>query len=268
MRPQSLATENFFYFFLRLRKAEIRRTVQALRARHPDETSEQLARRIIESYTSVSFLGGALLHLPFLLPGVGQALQVLGFVGGAGALTRMHLYLILEIALAYGKDIDDEARVPEMAAVVAATGLAAGAPLALQALDLNPLLTLPASGLAAASVAHLIGEAAIQHYRGEIDRAAPVSAEPCGCPPTKPRSERVEAPMPEIQQPPVIEPPPSPVAETRKPSASESLHSPGVESSKSLSGLPEKGGRKPEPPRKGFGPRAPKLGAKRTPRAS
>jgi len=36
---QSLATENFFYFFLRLRKGEIRRTVQALRARHPEETS-------------------------------------------------------------------------------------------------------------------------------------------------------------------------------------------------------------------------------------
>ena len=170
---QSLATENFLYFFLRLRKQEIRRTVQALRAQYPDETAEQLARRIIDSYASVSFLGGTLMHLPLLLPGIGQALQLLGFVGGAASLTRMHLYLILEIALAYGKDIDDEARVPEMVAVVAATGLVAGAPLALQALDLNPFYALPASGLTAAAVARLIGEAAIKQYTGSTDRARP-----------------------------------------------------------------------------------------------
>ena len=176
--PQSLTTENFFYFFLRLRKAEIRRTVHALRARYPDETSEQLARRIIESYTSLSFLGGALMHLPFLLPGIGQALQLFGFVGGASALTRMHLYLILEIALAYGKNIDDEARISEMIAVVAATGLAVGTPLALQALDLNPLFALPASGLTAAAVAHLIGETAIQYYARETAEFRSAPAEP------------------------------------------------------------------------------------------
>jgi hypothetical protein len=49
--------------------------------------------------------------------------EFLGFVGGTAAITRMHLYLILEIALLYGMDIDDEARVPEMIAVVAATSL-------------------------------------------------------------------------------------------------------------------------------------------------
>ena len=46
----------------------------------------------------------------------GQALKILGVAGGASVLTRMHLYLIMEIALLYGKDIEDQARVPEMVA--------------------------------------------------------------------------------------------------------------------------------------------------------
>jgi hypothetical protein len=168
---QSLATDQFFYFFLRLRKQEIRGTVQALKARCPDESPEQLARRIIASHSSLSFLGGALMHLPLMLPGVGQVLKLLGFVGGASALTRMHLYLILEIALVYGRDIDDQARVPEMAAVVAATGLAASTPIVLQILELNPIYAIPVSGLSAVAVAQLIGNAAIQYYSGPATEA-------------------------------------------------------------------------------------------------
>jgi hypothetical protein len=169
---QSILTEEFFYFFLRLRKARVRMVVDAIQARFPDETPEQLARRLIASQTQLSFLGGALLHLPWLIPGLGQTLQFLGLVGGGAALTRMHLYLILEIALVYGQDIDDEARVPEMVAVVAATGLAAGTPLLLNALDLNPLLALPAAGLTASAVAQLIGDQAIRFYGKALEGPA------------------------------------------------------------------------------------------------
>jgi uncharacterized protein (DUF697 family) len=107
-----------------------------------------------------------------LIPGLGLALGLLGFVGGTSALTRMHLYLILEIALLYGKDIDDQARVPEMVSVVLATGLAAGAPLLVQALEVTPLLALPAGGLTSAAVARLVGENAIRHYSRELPELA------------------------------------------------------------------------------------------------
>jgi hypothetical protein len=169
---QGILTENFFYFFLRLRKVHVRKVVETINARFPDETLEQRARRLIEAQTSLSFLGGALTHLPMLIPGLGLALGLLGFVGGASALTRMHLYLIMEIALLYGKDIDDKARVPEMVSVVMATGLAAGAPLLVQALEINPLLALPAGGLTTAAVAKLIGESAIRHYSRELPEPA------------------------------------------------------------------------------------------------
>jgi hypothetical protein len=171
---QSILAEEFFYFFLRLRKGRVRQVAAAVKCRFPDETPEQQARRLISAQSQLSFLGGAILHLPMLIPGLGQALRLLGVVGGGACLTRMHLYLILEIALLYGKDIDDQARVPEMAAVVAGTGLAVAAPVLMNALDLNPLVSLPAAGLTASAVAQLVGEGAIRLYRDALE-ASPAS---------------------------------------------------------------------------------------------
>lgn len=171
--PQSMLADQFFYFFLRLRKARIRAVVQAVNSSYPEETAEQKARRLIEAQTPLSFLGGALIHLPMLLPGLGQAFQFLGFVGGTSVITRMHLYLILEIALLYGMDIDDEARVPEMLAVVAATGLAAGVPLLANVLDVTPVFSLPAGGITACAAARMIGEEAIRLYSGSAKELTP-----------------------------------------------------------------------------------------------
>jgi hypothetical protein len=163
--PQSILADQFFYFFLRVRKSRIRKVVEAVNDGYPSETAEQKARRLVASQTALSFLGGTLTHLPMLIPGLGHAFRFLGFVGGTSVLTRMHLYLILEIALLYGKDIDDEARVPEMLGVVAATGLASGAPLlASNILDVTPFLSLPVGGIAASAVAQMIGEQAIRYY--------------------------------------------------------------------------------------------------------
>jgi|UniRef100_A0A7V6A0R0 hypothetical protein len=169
---QSLLTDNFFYFFLRLRKNRVQKVVAAINERFPEENIEQRARRLIAAQTPLSFLGGALAEVPMAIPGLGQALGLLGLFGGASILVRMHLYLILEIALLYGKDIEDEARVPEMVAVVMATGIAAGAPLLIRTMGANPLLALPAGGLTCAGAAQLIGESAIRFYSQGATEAA------------------------------------------------------------------------------------------------
>ena len=174
---QSVLTDNFFYFFLKLRKNRVQKVVAAINERFPEETIEQRARRLIAAQTPLSFIGGALAELPMVIPGLGQALGLLGLFGGASVLIRMHLYLILEIALLYGRDIEDEARVPEMVAVVLATGIAAGAPLLIRTMGANPLLALPAGGLTCAGAAQLIGESAIRFYnQGTVPEA--VSPEP------------------------------------------------------------------------------------------
>jgi hypothetical protein len=161
---QSRMTDDFFYFFLRLRKDRIRKVVADINTRFPEESVEQRARRLITDQTQLSLLGGLILDLPIMIPGLGHALKILGFVGGTSALVRMHLYLILQIALLYGYDIDDQARVPEMVAVVAGTGLAVGAPFLADALGIHPLLSMVTGSLAALSMSRLIGESAIRYY--------------------------------------------------------------------------------------------------------
>jgi uncharacterized protein (DUF697 family) len=173
-------TDDFFYFFLRLRKDRIRKVVADINARFPEEPVEQRARRLITDQTQLSLLGGLILDLPTMIPGIGQALKIIGFVGGTSALVRMHLYLILQIALLYGKDIDDQDRVPEMVAVVAATSLAVGTPFLAEVLGLHPLLSMVTGSLAALSMSRLIGESAIRYYGqpqeaiGDAAPAAPV----------------------------------------------------------------------------------------------
>jgi hypothetical protein len=157
--------DDFLYFFLRMRKQRVRMVVQAVKNRWPDESREAQAKRLISSHASLAMLAGALFHLPALLPGASAWLKALGLVGGAAALTRMQLYLILEIALLYDKDIDDRARVPEMLTVVAATAAAVVAPkLLVDLLDLHPVLALPAAGIAASALTHVLGGVAVQHY--------------------------------------------------------------------------------------------------------
>ncbi|MBM4301991.1 MAG: hypothetical protein FJ121_10805 [Deltaproteobacteria bacterium] len=70
-----------------MRENRIRKAVADINARFPEESVEQRARRLIEDQTQLSWLGGLMLDLPAMIPGIGQALKILGFVGwrfGAG----------------------------------------------------------------------------------------------------------------------------------------------------------------------------------------
>jgi hypothetical protein len=166
---QPLAAEEFFYFFLRLRKNEVRRTVRMLEEQFPDEDVRTRARRLVDAKTGLAALGGGLLYIPMLFPAAGQALKLAGVVGAASMLTRMHLYLILEIACAYGEDIDDLARVPEMVAVVAATGMGAATPGLLAGNKLGPALSVGAGAASMALVTRLIGLSATRFYGARVD---------------------------------------------------------------------------------------------------
>jgi hypothetical protein len=171
-RRQSLAAEEFFYFFLRLRKNEIRRTVRLLEEQFPDEDLRTRARRLVDAKTGLAAVGGGLLYVPKLFPAAGVFLQLAGVVGAASMLTRMHLYLILEIACAYGEDIDDLARVPEMLAVVAATGMGGAAPQLLGGYQLAPWVSVGAGAVSMAAVTRLIGLAATRFYAGRQTASA------------------------------------------------------------------------------------------------
>lgn len=161
----SLAADKFLYFFMGLRKGEIRRRVVNLKARHPDEGPEELAKRLILTQSTLSIAGGALLHVPLFLPGLGPTLKLLGMAGGASVLMRMHMSLVLEIALLFGHDIDEPERLKEIAAIIVASGLVACTPLLTQALDMKSYYALITGGMTVSSASKLIGEAALIYYR-------------------------------------------------------------------------------------------------------
>lgn len=161
----SLAADKFLYFFMGLRKGEIRRRVVSLKARHPDEGPEELAKRLILTQSTLSLFGGALLHVPAFLPGVGPTLKIIGMAGGASVLMRMHMALVLEIALLFGHDIDEPERLKEIAAIILASGLVACTPLLTQAFNLKSYYALITGGMTVSSASKLIGDAALIYYR-------------------------------------------------------------------------------------------------------
>jgi hypothetical protein len=161
---QSQFTDDFLYYFLRVRKQRAHKVVKRLKDQYPGETREQLARRLIDAKSHLSFIGGTLTHLPMVVPGLGSAIKFLGVVGGTSVMTRMHLALILEIAVIYGKDLDDPELVPEIAVVVATVGAGTAAPFLIKVLELNPLYALPAAGVSASMVTRIVGENAVRQY--------------------------------------------------------------------------------------------------------
>ncbi|WP_437587550.1 hypothetical protein [Sorangium sp. So ce1000] len=173
---QSLFIDDFFYFILRLRKSRIQSVVARVRRMYPDESPEQHARRLIASTAALSFAAGGVVHVPSILPGFGLVYEGVGFVAGTSILTRMHLYLILEIALLFGKDIDESERVKELAAVVAACAASAAAPVAVLAVSFNPAFAVATGALTATAASRAIGESAIRRYKRSTAPEAAVPA--------------------------------------------------------------------------------------------
>ncbi len=159
-----LSTEKFFYFFMGLRKSEIRKQVQMMKEQYPDDDPTQLARRFVSGQAPLSLLGGALMHLPMLVPALGPPLKLVGIAMGSSVMIRLNMTLLLQIALLFGHDIDDRARLKEMAVIIAASGLASGTSLLPHVFNLEPRTKAIVGGTSVIAVSQLIGETAIRYY--------------------------------------------------------------------------------------------------------
>lgn len=159
-----LATEKYFYFFMGLRKGEIRKQVAMMKSRYPDDSSHQLARRFVSSQAPLSLLSGALFHAPMFVPTIGPAIKLLGIAVGSSLMVRLNMTLILQIALLFGHDIDSRARLKELAAIIAATGLATSTSQLPQLADFSLHHKGVIGGAAVMTASQLIGEIAIKYY--------------------------------------------------------------------------------------------------------
>ena len=159
-----LSAEKFFYFFMGLRKGEIRKQVAMMQERHPNDSPERLAWRFVASQVPLSLVGSALMHVPTVIPALGPALKIVGIATGSSVMIRLNMTLLLQIALLYGHDIDDPARFKELAAIVGASGLASGTSLLPHLLDVPPTYRALLGSASVITVSQMIGEAAILYY--------------------------------------------------------------------------------------------------------
>ena len=169
--PWGLSWEKFFNYFMGLRKGELRKDMATMQEQYPDDNADQLARRVVNAQVPLSLAGGTLLQIPWLLPGVSPVLKFLGVSTGAAVMVILNMTMLLQIALVYGHDIDDRARLKEMFAIVLASGLAGGSSALPQLSALTPGYRALVGGTAVASVSQLLGEAAIRYYRRPLVEA-------------------------------------------------------------------------------------------------
>jgi len=163
--PWGLSTEEFFYFFMGVRKGEIRKEVKMMRERFPEDSPRQLARGFVAAQRPLSVLGGALLHVPLVVPGLGPMLKLAGIATGSTVMIRLNVTLLLQIALLYGHDIDDRARIKEMFTIIAASVLTSSSSLLSQLVPLwDPRYRAVLGGVSVLAANQLIGEAAIRYY--------------------------------------------------------------------------------------------------------
>jgi hypothetical protein len=174
-----LSWEKYFYYFMGLRKGELKKDMAIMKEQYPDDDADQLARRVVNAQVPLSVLGGAVLHVPFLVPGISPVLKFLGIATGTSVMVILNMTMLLQIALVYGYNIDDRARLKEMGAIIAASGLAGGSTLLPIFNTLSPNYRALAGATTVTTVSQLIGEAAIRYYRSaavEDTHAAPVQA--------------------------------------------------------------------------------------------
>jgi hypothetical protein len=148
-----------------LRKADIRGQVAIMRSRYPDDTPERLARRFIAAQTPLSLVSSALIHIPAVIPVAGPAFRFLGVASGTTLMMVLNMALVMQIALIFGRDLDDKARIKELFVVIAATGVASGSTtLVPQLSTLRPRLKAIAGGATIMTTSRLIGELALEYY--------------------------------------------------------------------------------------------------------
>lgn len=174
---QSLYMEEFLFFFMGLRKCHCRHMIGRLKRKYPSASARELARRMTNAQAALSFTAGVLARLQSGLSAGNSTLRLVGIAGRTIIISRMHVSLILKIALIFGKDIDDKARVPEILAVIAATVPAliitgSGNNSKSKAVaEETDIVSYATSGAAGAATAYLIGKAAVKYYTRKDKKA-------------------------------------------------------------------------------------------------
>ena len=165
---QGIYAEEFLFFFMGLRKCHCRHMVGRFKRKYPKDSPVRLAKRLVNAQVALSFTAGVLARWQDGISGSSSTLRIIGIAGRTVVLSRMHVSLILKIALIFGKDIDSKARIPEIIAVIVATVpaiLLAGSGKSIS--SNTDIVEYGVSGAAGGVTAYIIGRAAIKYYKAK-----------------------------------------------------------------------------------------------------
>ncbi|ACK69307.1 conserved hypothetical protein [Gloeothece citriformis PCC 7424] len=145
--------------------AKAQKEVEQLKQKYPQESSFNIAHRIMVSKASQA---GGVGFVSSILPGAAAALLAVDFA----ATTAIQTEMIYEIAAAYGMDLQDKARQGEILAIF---GLALGGKNALKA-GLSPLRNIPLAGAMIgastnATMLYSLGYTACRFYEAKFKEA-------------------------------------------------------------------------------------------------
>jgi hypothetical protein len=100
-------TEHIVQLVVTTRGAAIATAVEVERLQHPGITPRELAELLVRDRTRFVAATGAVTALPGVIPGWGTAVEVGAALADAATLLYNQVALILGIAHAYGRDLDD-----------------------------------------------------------------------------------------------------------------------------------------------------------------
>ena len=160
-----LATEKFFYYYMGLRKADVRNLVAMMQSRYPDDSPERLARRFISAQIPLSLVGSSLIHIPTVFHTLGPAFRFMGLASGTTVMMILNMTLVMQIAMLYGHDIDDRARLKELLVIITTTGLASSSTALIpQLAALAPAHKALTGAAAIITTSQLTGELAVKYF--------------------------------------------------------------------------------------------------------
>ena len=143
---------------------KIKATVKQVRAQHPEETSEQIAHRLI---VEKAWSGGRLGLLTNIIPPVAALFLGVELI----ATTKLQTEMVYEIAAAYDLDLDEPNRKGEVLAIF---GLSLGADAlktGLSVVEIIPGIGAVVGASTNAAMLYVLGQTACRFYEAKIGRA-------------------------------------------------------------------------------------------------
>lgn len=151
-------------FLGKVNTAKVQRTVEEMRSQYPQETSQQIAQRLIMQKT---WSGGRLGLITNIIPPIAALFLGIELI----ATTKLQTEMVYEIAAAYNLDLNESARRGEVLAIFALSLGADVLKTGLSVVEIIPGIGAVVGASTNAAMLYVLGQTACRFYQGKIANA-------------------------------------------------------------------------------------------------